>query len=448
MPPRRIEALAREPTFTHRQPVVKDNASGGSAGGYTAVSPGSGGLWTSMFARGGSTGVAVSSYTSLGVSTAWACVKRLSEDDGKLPRRVMRRLPNGGVRPDYKHPLNKLLRAPNPWQTASQFWSYSTAWYALRGNAYIAIIRDEESGDPVMLVPIAPDRCQIKIAPKNGLLYYNISHPLFGDGRDVLISRDNVIHIRNSISFDGYTGISPIAAGQDVFGLGIAAQQHGAVVFRQGTNMAGVLKHPGKLNAEGRQFLRQELMDAHSGVQNMQKPMVLDEGMTFEPTSMTNEDAQLLQTRQFSVLEICRMFGVPPHKVQDFSRAHFANMEQGNLQYASDALQPIGTQYEEECQRTLFFENEQDDYYIEVDYDTLLRADRKTRYETDEIGIRSGRLTQNEARISDGREPNVPNGDDFQKPLNIGTTGDKPDSTITSDEKPEPSDGDGSSDKD
>ena len=448
MPPTRLAHWAREPQLARPAPPTPQKDAGGYGVGASGFGLGSWGLTP------GSTGIAVTPLGAVGISAAWACVKRLAEDSGKLPRRIMRALPGGGSRQDRKHPLNRLLRTPNPWQSPSQFWGYITSWLALRGNAYVVVFRGE-AGEPEMLVPLSPDRCSPMISPK-GELYYSVSHPTFRDGNSVTLHRDNVMHIRNLISMDGYTGISPIAAGPDVFGLSIAAQQHAAVLFRQGAMLSGVITHPGKLNAEAKGFLREEWRHRHGGVQNAFETAVLDEGMKFDKLSMTSEDAQLLETRQFSVIEVCRMFGVPPHKVYDLSRAHFANMEQGNLEYWSDTLLPIGRQMQEECTRTLLFADEQDDYYVDIDYDELTRTDRKTRYETDEIGIRSSRLTPNEARISDGREPNVPNGDEFTKPLNMGATTDnggaggagpaasaKPgqDPVIEQDEKPEPSSG-------
>ena len=373
---------------------------------------------------------------SLGIATAGACVKRLAEDNGKLPRKVMRQLSRGGAVELRRHPLNRLLRQPNQWQTASQCWSYLTCWLALRGNAY-AVVQRGRGGEPVSLLPISPDRVSVLMSSQ-GELYYQVNHPAFGFENQRL-HRDNVLHIRNAISFDGFTGASPISAAPDVFGIGIAAQQHGATLFRQGLPLGGIIKHPGKLTNEAKDYLRARFTERFAGVQNAHGTPVLDEGMSFEKVSMTSEDAQLLESRQFSVPEICRMFGVPPHKVHDLDDAHYANMEQGNLQYWSDTLQPIGKQYEEECGRVLLFEDEQDQLTIAIDYDELMRADRKTRYETDEIGIRSGRLSRNEARIADGMEPNVPKGDDFLQPLNMASTSA---SAITQDETPEPPAGD------
>jgi HK97 family phage portal protein len=206
-----------------------------------------------------------------------------------------------------------------------------------------------------------------------------------------------------------------------VFGLGIATQQHGATLFRQGAQLNGFIKHPGKLSNDAKKNLANAFDERHGGVQNAHKTAVLDEGMQFEKVSMTNEDAQFLGSREFSVPEICRMFGVPPHKVHDLSNAHFNNLEQSELAYRSDTLLPIGTQYQEECGRVLLFEDEQAELEIDVDYDQLLRADRLTRYQTYQIGLNNGVINRNEARIDDGREP-VPDGDSFRVPLNTGPT--------------------------
>ncbi len=418
MPPARIAALAREPRLTTSLPVPAQKDAGGFGANYAGFGFGAWGFLP------GSTGAAVTPYAALQIATAWACVKRIAEDMAKLPREIRRKLPGRGSRIVLDHPIASVLRNPNRWMTPSQCWGYMTAWLALRGNTY-AVVERGPAGEPTAIIPISTDRVSVMVSPK-GELYYQISHPYFGTG--VRMHRDNVIHVRGLISFDGYTGISPIAAAQDVFGLGIAAQQHGAVLFRQGTQMKGFIKHPGKLSNDAKANIADSFAEKFAGVQSAHKTGVLDEGMSWEGASMTNEDAQFLQSREFSVPEICRMFGVPPHKVHDLSNAHFNNLEQSELAYRSDTLLPIGTQFREECNRVLLWEDETD-LSIDVNYDELLRADKLTRYQTYQIGLNNGIVNRNECRIDDGREP-VEGGDEFRVPLNTGapntTTPDPP----------------------
>ena len=405
--------LAREPRLTSAPVGPKKDSSGYGSGMGMSSS-----LFYGLGVLPGSTGAAVTPFTSLQVATVYACVKRLSEDLAKLPIIIRRRLPGGGYQVDRNHPLNKLFRRPNKWQNASQCWAFFVQALALRGNGY-GVIQRGLAGEPIGFIPISPDRMSVHLAT-NGDVYYAFSHPLLGDG--LKLHQDNMLHARG-MSFDGIMGVSPIAMSQDVVGLAIAAQQHGAVVFRQGAQIKGIIKHPGHLSPEAKQNIKRDFDSGFAGVQNAGQSAVFEEGMTYETVGMTNEDAQFLETRQHSVIEICRLFGMPPHKIGDLSEAHYANVEQGNLAYISDTLQPMATQIEQAAEHSLLFDDEQDEVQIRFDFDAILRGDRKTRYDTYQIGIMNGVLSVNEARMDDGRQP-IEGGDEHRFPLNTGAIGD------------------------
>ena len=240
------------------------------------------------------------------------------------------------------------------------------------------------AGEPIGIVPANPDRVFVAIG-RSGELYYTVGHPLLGD-QTLRLSADNVCHAKG-FSYDGYMGVSPISLAQDVFGLSLAAQSHGAVLFRQGAQMNGFLKHPGKLGKESKEYLTESFDKRYAGVQNAHRTAVLEEGMSFEKITMTNEDAQFLATRQFSVIEICRMFGVPPHKVQDLENGHLQNVEQGEQQYINDTLDPLCNQIGELLESRLLFDDEFGNYRIRHDFSALLRGDRKTRASYYHLGI-------------------------------------------------------------
>ncbi|MFC0407928.1 phage portal protein [Roseomonas elaeocarpi] len=352
--------------------------------------------------------------TAMQAAAVYGCVKRLSEDIGKLPLRLKRRLRRGGFSLDLDHPLNRLFRRPNEWQTPSQCWSYFVWALALRGNAYAPVLRGP-AGEPVQIIPVNPDQVS-PLRATDGLPWWQVSHPCIGDGRR--FDQGNLLHA-HGMSFDGYTGVSPIMLAQDVVGLSLATQQHGATLFRQGAQVSGVLETAGKLSAEAAQRMGASWMAAYGGVQNSHKVVVLEEGTKFSKIAMTNDEAQFLATRQFSVVEICRMFGVPPHKVFDLSNAHYANIENSEQQYINDTLIPVAQQIEEVMEAVLLFEDEQGQFEIEFNFDKLLRGDRKTRMETYVAGVNNGIMSRNQARIEEGWEP-VDGGDELRVPLNTG----------------------------
>lgn len=407
MPPLRLGTLAREPTFTKiaSVPATVQKDAGG-------MSVGSQGLFAGIGFIPSDTGMPVTPFTAQGVATVYACEKRLADDIGKLPWQIRRRLRRGGYRVDLEHPLNKLFRRPNRWQTPSQCWSFFTSALALRGNAYAAIVRDQRTGAPKEIVPVSPDRVSMHVHA-SGDIFYRMNMPVYGQ---MVLHQDNVLHVKGK-SFDGFSGISPLQACPDAVALAMAAQTHGAVLFRQGAQVKGVVIHPGHLGKEGKENVSKSIEENFGGVQNAHKVMVFEEGMKFESIQMTNEDAQFLESRKFSNVEICRLFGVPPHKVFDLDNAHYDNLESSEQQYINDTLFPIGNQTAEVMEDKLLYEDERDDYSISLDFDRLLRADRATRYATDTVGIQNGFLSINEARIADGREP-IPGGDEYRVALN------------------------------
>jgi HK97 family phage portal protein/HK97 family phage prohead protease len=254
---------------------------------------------------------------------------------------VRRELVGGGYRRELQHPLTKLFRRPNRWQTRFEFVSYMLTSLCLRGNSFVVVERDKDA-NPIELVPIAPDRCTMMLTD-DGELWYRINSRRLGYG--LVVPPDDMIHLKN-MSMDGYVGVSPIACAQDVIGLALATQQHGGILFRQGGQVGGVVKHPGQLSKEAADRIANSWRETHAGVQNAHKVAILEEGMTFDKVAITNEEAQFLETRRFQVLDIARLYGVPPHRLGELDKATLNNIEQQNQQYVDGALKPIADSIE------------------------------------------------------------------------------------------------------
>lgn len=348
------------------------------------------------------TGIRVTPWTALGSSTVFACVRALSEDMARLPLCVEHSNGLTGWAPAPNHPLTALFRRPNKWQNAFDFKAYLVSCYALRGNGYAVIIRDSR-GNPTGLVPISPDRTQVMLS-ENGNLYYSILHQLVNNDQQIVVPADDMIHLRG-ISMDGYTGISPIMVGQETIGLSLAAQTQGAKFFANGASLTGVLESPEKLSNEAAARMASSWKDVYTGIQNAGRVAVLEEGVKFNSISMSQEDAQYLETRQFQVIDICRLFRVPPHKAMCLDDAHYANLEQMNQQYIDDALLPICLRLEQEMRYKLLFTDEQVNTRISFNFDALLRSDQETRYKSYLAATGGPILTINEARAMENLAP-------------------------------------------
>jgi HK97 family phage portal protein len=135
-------------------------------------------------------------------------------------------------------------------------------------------------------------------------------------------------------------GFSPIAMEKNALGTTLAVERYGSAFFKNGAQPAGVLEHPGVLKDP--QKIRDNWMNAYGGAGNAHKVAVLEEGMQYKPISLPPEDSQFLSTREFGVEEICRMFQVPPHLVQDLKRSTFNNIEHQGIAFVQYSLMPAG----------------------------------------------------------------------------------------------------------
>lgn len=433
--------LAAPPTVAPEPPAATPAAGGGGRGDIVSTTQALAFPYFPGMGFPSNTGIPVTPLTAMQAAAVYGCCKCIGEDIAGLDVQVRRKLAAGGWAVDTEHRLNRLFRRPNRWQTRFHFWTYLLIAFSLRGNGYAVILRDR-AGQPTELVPIWPDNASVhRPFEPGGRIWYTINSSLLGGSWR--IPQENLLHMKN-ISLDGYIGLSPIACAQDVIGLAIATQQHGAILFRQGGQLAGVLTHPGRVGKEGTDNIAQSWRDVHSGVQNAHKIAILEEGMKYEKIALTNEDAQFLQTRQFQVLDICRIYRVPPHKLAEYGRATFNNLEQQQQQYIDDCLQPHTDQLAGLLEDLLLFEDEWGTYQIRFDYSSLLQGDMAQRFSAYQTGLTNGFLSRNEVRAREGMNP-IPGGDEYRVPLNTGNPLDAANNTQVVPPNP-PAGGDGGDD--
>ena len=126
--------------------------------------------------------------------------------------------------------------------------------------------------------------------------------------------------------FDGLVGYSPIAMAKNAIGLAIAAEEYGSKVYANGAAPSGVLEHPGTLKDPAR--VRESWNAAFGGSSNAHKVAVLEEGLKYSPISISPNEAQFLETKEFQINEIARIFRVPPHMVGDLEKSSLFSMPQ------------------------------------------------------------------------------------------------------------------------
>lgn len=357
-----------------------------------------------MFIGRGQSGVYVDHDTALRYNAVWACVNVVAKAIAILPWCVYERTKVGRREIDYSgsNVAWLLHNQPNPEMGPYQFKHALVCHVLTWGNAYCEIQRDG-MGRPVWLWPITPDRVTVQRDPEDKVVYRVTNR----GAEDSILPAADVFHLRG-MGFDGLLGYSVIRMAAESIGLGIAMEQFGSSFFGNGAQVGGVLEHPKQLSDEARKNIT-ESMQRRFGGKNALGLFVAEEGMKYNRIGVPPEDAQFLDSRKIAVLDICRWYGVPPHKVASMDRATYNNIEHQEIEFVTDTIQPWVTQFEEEANLKLFGRQQRGVLYTKFNLAALLRGDMKTRYEAYKIAHDNGWLNGDEIREFEELNP-IPKG--------------------------------------
>lgn len=301
------------------------------------------------------------------LSTVNRCVEVRSTSMALLPVYIM----NEGSKerlPD--HPLRQVLRdQANDAMSRADYERLMQCNLDLKGNAYAWIARDGRTGRPRELIPLQPDHVTPYVTESSSL-YYIYTNPRTGEM--FRLDPADVLHYKG-YSTDGIEGISILRRAALSIGTGLAAQQYQNDIYTSGGRPSGVLTVEADiggtvktLNAKGeeeqvakKELIRREWNKIHSGGGNGFKIAILDNGMKYEPISMTNSDAQFCGTEELRVADMCRFFGVPLHLVYA-GKESYASNEQNSLEFVKYTLQFLITQREQEDSRKLLLPSERE----------------------------------------------------------------------------------------
>jgi len=366
-------------------------------------------------------GFSVDTYTGRRVSPAMAmrltavfgCVRVLAESVGMLPCFLYQSTDSGRVKAPKEKLYSLLYTAPNDYMTPQEFWEYLIVSLCLRGNFYAYKVK--VLGEVVELLPLLPNSVQPKL-DENWNPVYQVTFP---DGSCDVLSQDEIWHVR-TFTTDSLVGLSPISYARQAIGLGLATEEHGARLFGNGAVSSGVLQTDQTLTDEAYKRLKETFQEQHQGLSNAHKPMILEMGLKWNQISMSAEDAQFLETRKFQLEEICRIFRVPLHMLQNTDRATFSNIENLGMGFVNYSLVPYLTRIEQRINTGLVSKDKRGQFYAKFNVGALLRGDMKSRYESYATGINWGILSPNECRDLEERNPRE-GGDVYLTPMNMTT---------------------------
>ncbi len=358
---------------------------------------------------------------ALRVSAVQACVRVLSDALAGLPLHLYRHVEGGkkfgkkvGKERADDLPVARALRAPSGRMSAYDLRRVLAVNRLLQGNGYGWLIYDA-SGRLLEIQPVEAWRVQV-FRTDNGLLYRWHDETMMAHE----VTSPRMLHFRG-LSGNGLVGFGVIGAlMQDQAALAYSMQKSARQFIANGSRLSGVLTVREQLKKDAIDKLRAAWNAVYGGSANAGKTAVLDAGAEYKAISVSPVEAQFLEQRKFSVEDIARCFGVPPHLIGVTGQSSYGSAEQNALEFVQYTLLPLAKSFEATLNATLLTEGEREKFFFEHSLDGLLRGDAKSRNEAYAIGVQNGWLSRNEVRGLENLNP-VDGLDEYLAPLNMTT---------------------------
>ena len=336
-------------------------------------------------------------------SAVYACIARISHDISVM--RPMLMVVNNGIWEEAEegpgeHPILSLFRKPNRYQTWVQFFSYWMTTKLMYGNAYIMKERDDRNLTRALYV-LDPRLVTPLVTPLGDVYYQLASDILSGLKTGITIPAREMIHDRMNSLFHPLVGTTPLYANGYSATQARRIQENAQQFFANMSRPSGQLTAPGKITKETAERLKAEFEAEFQG-SNIGRLFVSGDGLKYEPMAIPFEDAQMIQQLEWTVADICRSFEIPPYKVGAANMPTHANVAALNQEYLNQCLLSHIESIEALMLEGLELKKP---YKFQLETENLLRLDPKTMAEVDDIRIKSGVLSPNEARFKANYKP-------------------------------------------
>jgi len=345
----------------------------------------------------------VTGETAMSVAAVYSCVSLISDVMASIPIDLFNVEEKDGDRELAKdNPLFNLLKyQPNPFQTAFEYWKFNLECLLLRGG-YLSYVLKTSGGRPLQLLPIMPDAIT-RIQDREGNLYFS-GTSMIGSNYSLTFDKEPAKNFlwSNYRTIDGVNPVSPITYAALQVGIIKAADLHGARTFKNGARPSGVVSVAGNISEPAADRMSKSWKQNYGG-ENTGSVAILEGGAKYERVSMSNEDAQYIQTCEFRRSEICGIYRVPPHMIGDTTKAKgWSTLEQQNQDLLNYTFNPYMQNIEQGINRSLIASKDWGAIVPEYDTNIFLKSDiaGRTAYYTAMYNVKA--MNPNEIRHAEG----------------------------------------------
>ena len=348
-------------------------------------------------------GTVVNQKNALEIGAAYACVRLLSDTISTLPVDTFIR--RDGNRLPFRPRPAWVYEPEGPGSSRIEYYKQIVVSMLLSHGAVVQILRNG-AGEVVALQPLDPTRVDIRRNKQTRGREFVI------DGGQAVLPGEDVLYITEMRRPGSLKGVSRVDELKQTLGLAKALDEFASRYFSNGANTSGMIEFPGNLTQEQAKDLVDAFEAGHKGLKKAHRPGVLSGGAKFVKTGSDGEQAQMLQSRQFAVEEVARVFRVPPSMIglNTPGAMSYASVEHNAIQFTRYSLTPLIAAIEEAHNRLL-----PGDSFLRVNMDGLLRGDSATQAQVFSTALQAGYMSVNDVRglmdlrpVAGGDTPRVP----------------------------------------
>lgn len=347
-------------------------------------------------------------------AAVWACCRIIANSIATLPVHLYEQ-GDEGKDLAVNHPLYRMLTvAPNPMMTVDQWLQPTMMNLLLWGNAFCWI--DRIGGEVTGLWPLPASRVRM-MRLVDGTISYNYTDLA---GKPHYYTPGEIIHFR-IFTMDGYIGLPVIDYHRMTLDFEAVASQYALNIYQNGGYPTGVLEYPGQLKEQAKENIWASWQKMHGGAGNVGRPAILEEGMKYNALTIPLDQMSYIDEKKFSVEQIARLFGVPPHLIGAMDKPTYASVEQQSIEFVQYTINPYCVTLEHTIRAALL----EDPYLFKFNLSGFERGDIGTRYRSYAVARQWGWLSANDVRqLEDMNE--IDGGDNYLTPLNMVPAGTEP----------------------
>ena len=328
------------------------------------------------------------SNSAMNLSAVYRAVELISNSIATLTIKILIQNESGKNEAET-HPLNYVFSDRNKDNLISRYTLMKLLVQSvlLRGNGFCLIERAKD-GTPTNLRYLEANDVQIVYDKIKNTLYYDVS---------ILkrhVEPKDMIHLVMH-TYDGVKGISVLQNAARSLGIAHANDNAAKQFFENGMNLSGILTVQGPVSQKQREDIRTAWNETYTA--NGAGLTVLQGNMSYQSVQLSAKESQMLESRQFSVTDIARFFGINPVLLGDLSKVSFNTLEAVQNEFLVHTLQPYISMIENEFDRKLLSKSETN-LSITLETNEILRTDKAAQSNYYSTLINSGVLSINEVR--------------------------------------------------